>query len=149
MGRGRTRPWRRDLCRRKNYFSCRHRRPDSRSWTTSARTQSAGLDEPSPLLAALNNLRHRQNALVAYNDPVGSWTGRLLVASSEAGRGKSELHRAVCRITSGRAGSSPFDGKCHREYTPRASTGAGKGEKVRKERTAAAVMQRAGETTHG
>jgi len=48
-----------------------------------------------------------------------------------AGRGKSELHRAVCRITSGRAGSSPFDGKCHREHTARVFTDAGKGEKVR------------------
>src|SRR5260370_33788862 len=31
--------------------------------------------------------------------------------------GKSELRRAVCRITSGRTGSSSFDGKCHREHT--------------------------------
>src|ERR1700690_2441642 len=84
-----------------------------------------------------------------YNDEVGSWTGRPLSASSEAGRGKSELHRAVCRITSGRAGSSPFDGKCHREYTARAFTGAGKGEKGREDPPAAAVMQRAGQTTHG
>jgi hypothetical protein len=43
--------------------------------------------------------------------------------------GKSELHRAVCRITSGMAGSSPLDGKCHREDT--ASLQRGKGEKVR------------------
>jgi len=32
-------------------------------------------------------------------------------------RGKSELHRAVCRITSGRVASRPLYGKCHREYT--------------------------------
>src|SRR5882757_8143079 len=32
-------------------------------------------------------------------------------------RGKSELHRAVCRITSGRVSSSSLYGKCHREYT--------------------------------
>ncbi len=56
-------------------------------------------------------------AAIEYNDSVGSWTGRSLSASSNAERGKSELHRAVCRITSGRAGSSPFDGKCHRKYT--------------------------------
>jgi hypothetical protein len=68
---------------------------------------------------------------VTYNDEVGSWTGRPLSASSDAGRGKSELHRAVCRITSGRPGSSPSDGKCHREYTARVFTDPGKGEKVR------------------
>src|SRR5580692_7023316 len=68
---------------------------------------------------------------VTYNDEVGSWTGRPLPASSDAGRGKSELHRAVCRITSGRPGSSPSDGKCHREYTARVFTDSGKGEKVR------------------
>ena len=32
-------------------------------------------------------------------------------------RGKSELRRAVCRITSGRVALRPFDGKCHREDT--------------------------------
>ena len=31
--------------------------------------------------------------------------------------GKSELRRAVCRITSGRTCSSTFDGKCHRKHT--------------------------------
>src|SRR5580692_10194262 len=59
---------------------------------------------------------------VLYNDQVGSWTGRslpafLLETAGTAGRGKSELRRAVCRITSGRADSSPFDGKCHRKHT--------------------------------
>jgi hypothetical protein len=58
-----------------------------------------------------------ENRKPGYNDPVGSWTGRSLAASSDAGRGKSELRRAVCRITSGRPGSSPSDGKCHRKYT--------------------------------
>jgi hypothetical protein len=32
-------------------------------------------------------------------------------------RGKSELRRAVCRITSGRVASRPLYGKCHRKYT--------------------------------
>ena len=32
-------------------------------------------------------------------------------------RGKSELHRAMCRITSGKVASRPLDGKCHREHT--------------------------------
>jgi hypothetical protein len=32
-------------------------------------------------------------------------------------RGKSELQRVVCRITSGKVVSRPLDGKCHREYT--------------------------------
>ena len=66
-----------------------------------------------------------------YNQSVGSRTGRSLSALSGAGRGKSELRRAVCRITSGRLGSSVVDGKCHRKYTASAFTGRGKGEKVR------------------
>src|SRR5579863_8357121 len=44
---------------------------------------------------------------VRYNDQVGSRTGRPLPASSGARRGKSELRRAVCRITSGRV-AHPF-----------------------------------------
>ena len=36
---------------------------------------------------------------------------------AQAGRGKSELHRAVCRITSGRQPVRAVDGKCHREDT--------------------------------
>ena len=43
--------------------------------------------------------------------------------------GKSELHRAACRITSGREPSKALDGKCHRENTAPACRG--KGEKVR------------------
>src|SRR5271155_4694684 len=34
-----------------------------------------------------------------------------------SGGGKSELRRAVCRITSGTDGSSHLDGKCNRERT--------------------------------
>ena len=68
---------------------------------------------------------------IAYNEQVGSWTGRSLPASSDAGRGKSELRIAVCRITSGRPGSSPSDGKCHRKHTALVLTDEGKGEKVR------------------
>jgi len=37
--------------------------------------------------------------------------------SQFAGGGKSELRRAVCRITSGRPCSSAVDGKCHRKQT--------------------------------
>jgi len=53
------------------------------------------------------------SCFIFYNVPVGSRTGRSL----SQGRGKSELRRAVCRITSGRVESSPFDGKCHRKHT--------------------------------
>jgi hypothetical protein len=35
--------------------------------------------------------------------------------------GKSELRRAVCRITSGRLALRPVDGQCHREHTASAS----------------------------
>src|SRR5579863_1953585 len=37
--------------------------------------------------------------------------------SAGAGGGKSELRRAVCRITSGTRASRPVDGQCHREDT--------------------------------
>ncbi len=33
------------------------------------------------------------------------------------GGGKSELRRAVCRITSGTEASKPLDGQCNREHT--------------------------------
>src|SRR5438128_2537459 len=36
---------------------------------------------------------------------------------SRAGRGKSELQRAMCQVTPGRPGSNRVDGKCHRENT--------------------------------
>ena len=65
--------------------------------------------------------------------------------TSSTARGKSELHRAVCRITSGQPVSKPVDGKRHRKYTAR----KGKGEKVRQERTAVAAMPRAWQTPHG
>src|SRR5437667_6285608 len=41
----------------------------------------------------------------------------VALAASSGGGGKSELRRAVCRITSGRVDSSPLDGKCHRKHT--------------------------------
>jgi len=47
------------------------------------------------------------------------------------GRGKSELRRAVCRITSGIWASRLKDGKCHREDTAAGFIARGKGEKVR------------------
>src|SRR5208282_5091739 len=51
----------------------------------------------------------------------GRRTGRSLpeipAQAGVAGRGKSELRRAVCRITSGTRASRPVDGKCHREHT--------------------------------
>ena len=48
---------------------------------------------------------------------LSSRTGRPLASSPDDAGGKSELRRAVCRITSGRMGSSPFDGECHRKHT--------------------------------
>ena len=49
------------------------------------------------------------------------------------GGGKSELRRAVCRITSGTEGSNPLDGQCNREGTAsrKRERTEGKGEKVR------------------
>src|SRR5208337_2937016 len=48
-------------------------------------------------------------------------TGRSLpdeaAQAAEAGGGKSELRRAVCRITSGTRASRPVDGECHRKDT--------------------------------
>ena len=56
-------------------------------------------------------------ALVIYNEICGQLDRTAaLLASSEKG-GKSELRRAVCRITSGKPVSKPADGKCHRKYT--------------------------------
>ena len=54
---------------------------------------------------------------------------RDLSRAAREERGKSELRRAVCRITSGRMDLNPFDGKCHRKHTAPACRG--KGEKVR------------------
>src|SRR6266850_3298507 len=56
---------------------------------------------------------------------IDCWTGRSLPSwftpvfpgLSREGRGKSELQRAMCQVTPGRPGSSPVDGKCHRENT--------------------------------
>src|SRR6267154_248678 len=49
------------------------------------------------------------------------WQLDRTVARRKTG-GKSELRRAVCRITSGKPGSSPVDGKCHRKHTAPAAT---------------------------
>jgi hypothetical protein len=46
---------------------------------------------------------------------------RKLRASEAAGGGKSELRRAVCRITSGTWASRPMDGQCHRKDTASAT----------------------------
>jgi len=42
-----------------------------------------------------------------------------------AGGGKSELRRAVCRITSGTRASRPVDGQCHRKDTASANPPSG------------------------
>ena len=60
-----------------------------------------------------------------YNGCVSCWAGRSLpvcerwayAQAAQVGRGKSELHRAVCRITSGGRPSRAVYGKCHRKYT--------------------------------
>jgi hypothetical protein len=52
-------------------------------------------------------------------------------ASSDEG-GKSELQRAVCRITSGKSASRPIDGKCHRKHTAFAGPNAGAGVRVKR-----------------
>jgi len=46
------------------------------------------------------------------------------------GGGKSELRRAVCRITSGTVGASRLDGQCNRKQTAKLSAKSlsGKGE---------------------
>ena len=100
---------------------------------------------------------HRCNGLGRMFCPVifgytraGRRTGRSLPEQASAcfGGGKSELRRAVCRITSGTRASRSVDGQCHRKDTAsatplrRASGRAkqvrldghsrrGKGEKVR------------------
>ncbi len=54
----------------------------------------------------------------------GRRTGRSLPEGWEtrfAGGGKSELRRAVCRITSGTWASRPMDGQCHRKDTASAT----------------------------
>src|SRR6266568_5613142 len=51
----------------------------------------------------------------------------------DAGGGKSELRRAVCRITSGTWASKPMDGQCHRKdtasATPPSSFATGQGHR--------------------
>jgi hypothetical protein len=55
----------------------------------------------------------------------GRRTGRSLpdedAQAAEAGGGKSELRRAVCRITSGMRALRPADGQCHRKDTASAT----------------------------
>jgi hypothetical protein len=51
---------------------------------------------------------------------------------ASAGGGKSELRRAVCRITSGTEVSRPLDGQCNREHT--AKFGGASQRKVRVKR---------------
>ena len=55
----------------------------------------------------------------------GRGTGRSLpevfAQSRAAGGGKSELRRAVCRITSGTWALKPMDGQCHRKDTASAT----------------------------
>ncbi len=54
------------------------------------------------------------------------------VRCASGGGGKSELRRAVCRITSGTVGASRLDGQCNRKQTansdPRQRETRGKGE---------------------
>ena len=45
----------------------------------------------------------------------------VLREAGAAGGGKSELRRAVCRITSGTWASRPMDGQCHRKDTASAT----------------------------
>src|SRR4051794_39962242 len=42
---------------------------------------------------------------------------RTVAAARKRGGGKSELRRAVCRITSGLPASRLEDGQCHRKHT--------------------------------
>jgi len=68
---------------------------------------------------------------------LGRRTGRSLPVAlrkhMSSGGGKSELRRAVCRITSGTWASKPMDGQCHRKDTasatplPRPFLGPGRG----------------------
>ena len=56
---------------------------------------------------------------------LGRRTGRSLPVAlrkhMSSGGGKSELRRAVCRITSGTWASKPMDGQCHRKDTASAT----------------------------
>ena len=74
----------------------------------------------------------------------GAWpkvlpnSGRAEVRSRFAGGGKSEHHRARCRVTgacgrrihAGGVAARRADGQCHRKQTARLPRKAGKGEKV-------------------
>ena len=60
----------------------------------------------------------RSSKLVMAGGPGGRCRNRFLTVS---GGGKSELRRAVCRITSGMRASRPVDGQCHRKHTASAT----------------------------
>src|SRR5436305_15128550 len=83
-----------------------------------SQTQRRGLNPRTVILSR----NYGTSCSLKYNQYVGSRTGRPLPASSGARRGKSELRRAVCRITSGTSGSSLMDGECHRKHTATAAT---------------------------
>ena len=105
---------------------------------------------------------------------VGSRIGRSLPTTNAGlyraawpGRGKSELRRAVCRITSGRPGSGPvgvqetpdetenrIDGKCHRKHTAPAGPAAlrrqrprGKAKRPRRRRRLRGAQHAQGQET--
>jgi len=64
--------------------------------------------------------------LISFRDTLttGRRTGRSLPEARETGTtggGKSELRRAVCRITSGTRASRLVDGQCHRKETASAT----------------------------
>ena len=61
----------------------------------------------------------------------GGLNDRRRTHTIAAGGGKSELRRAVCRVTPGTAASRPRDGQCHRDDTASSGNRRGKGEKVR------------------
>ena len=81
-----------------------------------SRRISAEFTNPAPGQTALYKLLYNRYRLLDWA------VAALMVYAgfsglSREGRGKSELHRAMCQVTPGRPGSSPVDGKCHRENT--------------------------------
>ena len=110
-------PHRRHPCQRprrcRNRFAGRHQ------------PQRPGLIRPHHQLTQPSRLRYTWSA--------GGWMIAAARAQASSGGGKSELRRAVCRITSGTAASRRLDGQCNREDTALRSRKRpkGKGEKVR------------------
>src|SRR5713226_617503 len=84
--------------------------PNTRFQTFDLRLQTSDLRMcPRPkanvrgLMSEVRGLKSElRSSCIEYNDFVGSRTGRSLSTPSGGGGGKSELRRAVCRITSGR-----------------------------------------------